>query len=313
MTQIFVQGAAREAFDGEGVFAQDLTAGPGPSFSPGATLIRTTRGENNSYPDILDGAGYKINKVPGVILGAIEVYGYLQPDRGWHTFLNAAFGPRTSGQLQPWLYNLIPYAGGAARKATGVWWQRAVFSGQYDVSGEQSAIKYQLVGMVLDPDNVLTAGTLAVPAYVGVAGAGISSFDTFSATNGQATPVTYDELRAMSLMLTNALKIQPSGKPGQVRMGAGCSPGQIGGGGSLTQLAAATVPTPRASGNYPLQYNLPTGDNTHRLVLDGSFSYDSTGTPYAPTEFNQDAVNYSLFATSAGATSGVWPIVASYV
>ena len=45
-------------------------------------------------------------------------------DSSGHNFLTQAFGPRTGGQLSPWILALVPYSGGAPVIASGLWFDK---------------------------------------------------------------------------------------------------------------------------------------------------------------------------------------------
>lgn len=313
MAQIFVQGGARMAFDGVAIFAADLAASPGASYAFADQTIRFNQSENNSYPDLIDAAAFAVNKVPGLVLGTIEISGVWQPDRDPDAFINAAFGPRAGGLLTPWLMNLVPYAGGAPVKAAGIYWSKLMLGGRFGVSGGEAMNSFQLTGMVLDPNNALGCPTLPTPAVAGVAGAGISSFDASVFTNGAGlTPAVYDLIRSFAFMLDNKMQVQPSTK--QSRMASGCTPGQIGGSLTLSQLKGANVPVPQVAGTFPLQLNLPAGNGVVKSVIDTSVSYDGFGRSLAATDFTTDGYQYTLFGKSAGATTTAnFPFVCSKV
>ena len=311
MAQIFVQGAARMSYDGVALFAQDATT-LGTVFAPADTRIEFMQTANNGYPDLVDGVEFPVNKVPGVNLGQLRVSGVIHPDRGFHTFVNQRFGPRTNGLLLPDMMNLIPYAGGTAIGATGVYWQSIRVSSSFSVQGGQQVVAFIATAIVLDPKNFYAATTLTAPSYVGTAGAGIAPFARASFTNDSAT--TYDGIRSVDFALSNGMQVQPAIKNAAQLIAAGCTPGTIKGALTLTQLGGAINPLPQTSGTFPLDLVLPTGDGTHTLTVATSMSYDSGNTTESPTDFYGKGINYSLFATSTGATAtALFPFVASYV
>ncbi len=311
MAQIFVQGNARMSFDGTAVFAQDAAA-LGTPIAFADQRIAFVRSDNNSYPDLIDGAAFPVNKVPGIKLGQLQVSGVVQPDRGVDAWINAAFGPRTAGQLPPWVMSLIPYAGGAAIKATGVYWNTLRIFASFGVSGGQSMVEFVATAYVVDPDNFYAAPALVVPAYVGTAGAGIAPFARASFTNDG--PTSYDQIRAFDLALTNGMQIIPGVKNAAQRIAQGFMPAAIKGAMTLTQLSGAVNPIPQTSGTYPLDIVLPSGNGAKVLTLATSQSYDSGNTSLSPTDFYGSGVNFSLFGTSLGATATAgYPLVASAV
>ena len=305
MAQIFVGGGERMAFDGACLLAVDAAAGPGTSYEFGAQRVVFNKSDNNDYPELIDAAGFPVNKAPGVRMGQLQISGVVQPDRAWHTFLNTAFGPRTAGQLPPWLLNLIPYAGGAPIGATGVWWNTIRIFSAFGIQGGQQMVFFVLSGMVFDPDNFYNSPALALPAYAGTAGAGIAAFSRASFTNDGAT--TYDDIRSFDMTLTNRMVPIPAMKNSAMRISKGAQPRMIMGSLGLGQLKGAASPVPLVSGNYPLDIILPTGDATHALKLATQQSYDADNQTTSPTDFNQFGASYTLFSGN-----GAYPFVASY-
>ena len=311
MAQIFIQGAARMSYDGVALFAQDAVT-LGTVFAPADTRIEFMQTTNNGYPDLVDGVGILVNKVPGVNIGQLRVSGVVHPDRGFHTFVNQRFGPRTGGLLLPDMMNLVPYSGGTAIGATGVYWESIRLSSSFSVQGGQQVVSFVATALVLDPKNFYAAATLTTPTYVGTAGAGIAPFVRASFNNDGAT--TYDLIRSVDFAMSNGMQIQPAIKSTSQRIAAGCTPGVIKGALTLTQLGGAANPVPQTDGTYPIDMVLPTGDGTHTLTVATSMSYDSGSTVASPTDFLGKGVNYSLFGLSAGSTTtAAFPIVASYV
>jgi hypothetical protein len=310
MSQIYVPGNGRMGFSGAAVFALD-GASPGASVAFANQRVVFNKNSNNSYPDLIDAVAFQVSKVPGVRMGQIQITGVVQPDRGFHTFLNSAFGPRTAGQLSPWLMNLIPYSGGTVIKAAGIWWSTIRLYSAFALGGGQQMLFFVLSGLCFDPDNTLGAPTLSVPGYVGAQGAGIAPFSRHTFNNDSST--VYDLIRAYDMMLTNRLQVIPAIKDPVNRLAAGAQPGTIGGALTLGQLKGATTPIPLTDGSYPIDVLAPTGDGTHTLTLAGSWSYDSEAQSYQPTDFIGEGGSYTLFGTSAGATAtAVNPFVASY-
>jgi hypothetical protein len=300
------------AFDGDGLFAVDA-ASVGTVYNFAAETIRFGDIDNTAYPDVVDAAALQHVRSLGLALGTLQIDGFVMGDRGFAAFVTAAFGPRTAGQLAPWLMNLVPYASGTAIKASGIWWSSLQITGRFGTRGSDCLIRFSIRGLVLDPKATLTVPTLTPPGTVGLNGKGISSFDQMSFTDGQGSPTTYDSIRSFGFSLDNRLQIQPSIKSATNRIASGCVPGPIAGSLSLSQLSGATTPIPQAVGTYPIQMIMPTADATATLTLDASVSYDGRGRNLMPNDFNSIGANYTLFSTSAGATaSASYPVVATY-
>jgi hypothetical protein len=288
------------SFSGTAVFATDgTTLGTPVAFADQRIVFN--KNENNSLPDLIDGQSYAVNRVVGLKVGQIQVSGVVQMDRAFDTFLTSAFGPRTGGQLTPWVMSLVPYSGAAAVNAAGIWWNSIRIFSAFSVGGGAQMVAFQLNGMCLDPDNSLGSTALAVPGYVGTSGTGIAPFARAAFNNDGAT--SYDLVRAFDFALSNRLQIQPAVKSVTNRIAAGCTPSMITGALSLTQLTGATNPLPRTFGTYPIDLVLKSGDGTKTLTLATSMSYDGVSQSYSPTDFAAAAVNYSLYSTSTGATA----------
>lgn len=312
MTQLFPNPTARMAYDGLVLLQQDGPVGQVYAFPN--TSVRFNKGENNAYPASIDANAIMHMKALGVKMGALSMSFNLQIDRRIDTFLTAGFGPRTNGQLTPWVMNIIPYNGATPVKATGVWFSDFGMSGRYGTRGDDQLITCNLSAMVMDPDNFYGAGTLTAPATAATAGLGLSSFSQMGFNDGQASGAVYDAVRSFGFSLSNGLRPQPSMLNAANRIGAGCVPSMIRGGLSILQIDGATTATPQAAGKYPYQLTLPSGDGTKTLKIDASVSYDANGKSLLPEDFTNSGINYTLFSTSAGATAtAVWPFTTTYV
>lgn len=313
MPQDFVPGTPRKGFDGAGIFATDPSSGSPVVYSWAADMIRFIKSDNRDYPNAVDAAGMTHLSIPGVKTGIITVAGFMQPDRGFHTMLNTAFGPRTAGQLAPWKMGMIPWGGGAQIKAAGIWWNDIRIMGSFAQQGAPSRIGFIMNGVCCDPENSVGVADLTLPATSGVPGAGITDFIQVGYTDGQVSPTVYDGVRAFTLAMNNQLSPQPSAKSRTARIGSGYTPGPLRGNYALTQLKNSTQALPRTAGVYPQQLILPTGDASHNLVLDLACSYNDDGMSFSPNEFVPDVLGYELFYMAAGATTtGTWPMIASY-
>jgi hypothetical protein len=299
-----------------GVLAQDATT-LGTPFAFADERIVIGKTSNVAIPALINGAGYAVSKSPGVRLARLQISGVVQVDRGLHTVINQAFGPRTAGQVLPYVMNVVPYSGGAVIGYTGVYLTRLRLYSAFSVGGGQQMVRFQLSGVILDPDNFYTAPTLTVPAYVGVAGLGISPFARCSFNNDAGTPTVYDLVRSFDFAISNGddiQNIQPAMKNVANRIAAGWTPSQIAGALNLGQLRGATNSVPLTDGVYPVDILIPSGDGSKTLTVAGSYSYSSENQSYAPTDFNTVGASYDLFGTSGTSTvTAVWPIVASYV
>jgi len=313
MTQFFAPGLARRGFDGEVVWQTDPSSGSGVAYAFANDTAGIITDDNRDYPDAVDNSGLTHISIPGMIDAVISASGCIHPDRAFHTFLNSAFGVRTGGQLVPWVQSFIPYGGAAQVKSAGIWWNQIVIASAYAKRGAAQRLSYGLAGVCADPKNASAVTDLTIPSVAGSNGAGAASFIQCSFTDGQVSPVTYDNIRAFKLTLNNGLLPQPASKNRTARIGNGFTPGTLKGTLSVIQNKGATQAIPRTAGIYPFQINIPTGDGTHTLTIDLSLSYDSDGQSVAANDFSPDAISYNVFGTAAGATTTAgWNMIASY-
>lgn len=310
MTQVFATPGARKAFDGQVLLSLD--GGATVWAFPMAT-IAVSDSDNVSRPDVIDANGAVHVEMPGVRSGSLDFVCPLMPDRAVHTFLTAAVGPRTNGQLTPFVANLIPYGGGDVQKFTGVWFSRISITARFSLGGQQSAVSLRASAMVFDIDNYFAAPTLVAPATAGKNGAGAASFSNCSFSDGAASsPTIYDEIRSFSWTADNGMTPDPSIIVPASRIAGGAVPSSLRGAVTLEQLTGPTNPLPAVRGNYPLSITIPTGDGTHALTLANAVSRDGSSLNLVPNDFIGRGQLYSLFGNQASNGTGSFLFVASY-
>ncbi len=301
---VFPYSNSPKAFDGTILIAQDggsiVWAFPGASAQVSDT-------DNIGRPDVIDASELSHVEVPGIRMASLSFAAYLMPDRGFDTFLAAAFGPRTNQQLAPFIVMLIPSSGAAPQMMTGVWFSRVTIAGSFGTAGQQAVNLVRLSAMVMDPDNVYAATALASPAGIGLNGLGVSSFDNSSFGNGS---VSYDKIRSYSYTLDNQLSVIPGVVNPAFRLAAGCQPGTLRGALTLEQLANPAVPLPGIRGQYPLVLKLPTGDGSKKLTINTNVSRDGSTENLVPTDFIARGQLYSVFGTNT--LTGGWLFSTSY-
>jgi hypothetical protein len=320
MSQIFVVGAERKSFDGAVLVMLDDGV-LGTVYELPCETATLNVGDSNAYPVLIDDNAIDVNKVPGVRCGSFDAAGFVKNDHitasGGHDFLTQSFGPRSSGQLSPWILALVPYSGGTPIIASGLWFAKASLLGHFSQSGHSAGWQFHVSGMVADPSNFYEAGAPTIPGYAGTIGAGISTFATSSVTNGAASsPTTYDAVQSIRFDLDNQLEIIPAMKNTAQRICAGFLPGSITGSLAVTQLGGAATALPQSSGNYPLNILIPDGSGSNVLTVATSVSWDSVTQQLAARGFWKDAIVYTLFSTNSGNATGTastpWPFVIGY-
>ena len=197
----------------------------------------------------------------------------MQPERGFDAFLNAAFGPRTTGNVSHFIAT-TKTGDAAPRSQAGVWFESVQISGIFDERAEAALVRYQLTARVLDPNNAAGAPLLTPPA-ASASGDSPATFLCSSLTDGVST--TYDGVSFFRLRLNNNLAVQPSVRDPVNRIAAGCTPGMLTGTLELRQLSGAATPLPRTDGLYGFKLRLPGGDATQALNICVSTSYDEDG------------------------------------
>lgn len=264
--------------------------------------------ENSSRPLPVDGSSLVVNKVLGLKTGPIRQAGPVRADRGMAAMLTSAFGARVGanglppgGKLLPWFVSVSEFSGAPAYVAAGLWFRSFVLSGAFGIRGQDAQMRYQLDGMVLDPDNVSALAAAALPVGGGTSGAGISTFGNMSVDNNAAT--AYDGLRAFQLEGNNGMDVDPSVKDILNRLAAGMTPMPLTGQLLLTQLKGAANPLPQANGEYPMRIKIPTGDGTHTMTVLVTASYDSRNQTVRPNDYNQRACVYQLMGAAPGSTT----------
>lgn len=308
MASAFPFSASAKAFDGTVLLSVD--GGTTVWAFPGAN-VQITDTDNIGRPDVIDASEISHIEVPGVRMGNLSFAAYLMPDRGFDTFLTAAFGARTNQQLTPFIYTIIPSGGAAAMSGTGLWFSRVTVAGSFGISGQQAMNMIRLSATIIDVDNVYAATALTAPATVGLNGLGASSFDNSSVTNGAATPVVYDKIHSYSLTLDNQLAVIPGIVNQGARLAAGCQPGPLRGALTLEQLANSAFPLPGVRGQFALSLRLPTGDNSKKFTINTNVSRDGSSENLVPNDFISRGQIYSVFGTNAN--TGGWLFSTSFV
>lgn len=311
MTAVFPAPAARKPFDGKVLLQAD-----GGSTVWGFPFSTVSIGDTDNIgrPDTIDGGGNIHIEAPGVRMGTLDFVTPFMPDRAVNTFLTAAAGARTGGQLTPFVANIVPYNGGGVQKMTGIWVSRVSIVGRFAVPGMQSMVQLRISALVFDIDNYYSAPTLMAPGTTGLNGAGAASFAAISFTDGQASPATYDGIRSFSWTADNGLTPDPSIIVPASRICGGAVPSSLRGAITLEQLSNPTNPLPSVRGNYGLAITIPTGDETHSMVLTSSMSRDGSALNMVPTDFIGRGQLYALFGTTStpATTTAAHPFAASY-
>ncbi len=257
--------------------------------------------DGNSYPGLIDGSVLIANKIRGIKSGPIRQSGPLRVDRGVAAHFGSSFGPRTNGKLTPWYATISEYEGAAAYAAAGLWFQRFQITGQFGMRGQDSAIRYMLDAMLLDPDNTKGLPASLASAAVGgtgTAGAGISTFGSVVFDNNNAT--VYDGIRSFGLSYDNQMTVDPSVGDNVNLLAAGMTPGQPAGSLTLTQLKGAVNPLPQINGEYPIRVRIPTGDGTHTMTVVLTASYTSKNQRMSPTDYTTRSVVYRTLGAAPG-------------
>ncbi|MDE2101087.1 MAG: hypothetical protein KGL39_27820 [Patescibacteria group bacterium] len=339
MGQIMAIGQQQFSFSGS-VVAQmddaDSTA-LGYVYDMNSEYCEFNYGDNNAYPITIDSAQYAVNKTLGLVVGTLNLRGYLKNDHfctpvvagalstpittNGADFLTNAFGPRISSgasinNLNPWIVSLKPYNGATAIPMSGVFWTRMRLQAMMDVSGERLVWGYTLSGIVIDPLNQLGAVDPGLPGVAGTFGTGESTFGNSKLTNGAASsPTTYDKIRRIALDISNGGMVTPATNPNYERMADGYTPGPVTGALALTQLGVPTnaVPQSTASALAPFAINIPDGNGSNTFLIALSTSWDARGRQASTNDFWQGAIQYTMFSTNSGNdTNGVWPFVCKY-
>ncbi len=307
MTQIFVNGNVRKAFDGAVLITTD-PVGTGTTFVLPAETFSLTITDNMSIFDLVDNAGFPVNDVLGVREGSFTADGLFKGDRGFTAILTTAFGPRTAGQLTSFYYTLIPYSGGTAIMGTGMFFSRGSLMGGFGQRGEDLAWRWHMEGVVTDPDNYFGATAQAIPAAAGTVGTGISTFGNSSFNNAAATPVVYQLIRMFRIDWDNQLDRIPTIAVPSARIGGGWVPGTIRGNVGITQLSGASPALPRTTGRYDLATLIPDGTGGVVTTLGVSMQWNQTAQSYAARNIGMAAIGYQLFATGLASPSFPWTI-----
>lgn len=257
--------------------------------------------ENTSRPLPIDGSSLVVNKVLGLKTGPIRQSGPVRADRGMAAMFSSAFGQRIGGKLLPWFVSVSEFSGATPYVAAGLWFRSFMLSGAVAVRGQDAQMRYQLDGMVLDPDNVSALTAAALPVGGGTNGAGISSFDNVSVDNNGTA--VYDGLRAIQLEGNNGMDVDPSVKDIVNRLAAGMTPMPLTGQFLLRQMKGAANPLPQANGEYPMRIKIPTGDGTHTMTVLVTASYDSRSQNVRPNDYTERACVYQLTGAAPGSTT----------
>lgn len=316
MANTYTQTSFRLGYDGYiyWVPGDGTTASLAPQFSS-ANISYT---DNISAMPTVDASAIAHNSVMGMRGAGLSQSGNISIDRSFQTIINTGFGPRTSGQLVPWVATVKESSAFTAFTLGRIWLSRFGISGSWSASGAGSALSYSLASIITDPDNRYSVASVTTPSIIGVTGTDFSTFNHCSFSNGAASsPTVYDGVRGFSISLDNRLQIVPANDStyASYRLAAGCIPGLfVGSSVTITQLKGATnvIPLTTNTSGYPLNIIIKSPDASHTLTLAMSLLFINNSEVTSVDGVVMNQATYILFGGQASNSTSTWPIVATY-